>query len=284
VRIFRLITALLVLLAPLEAASRPDSFRFVILGDRTGESQPGVYEQALKAAAADNPAFVISVGDTIEGPKDATAEREWQEIARVLSPYRRFPFYFAAGNHDIWSERSEQLFEKYAERPPHYSFDYKQAHFTVLDNSRSEQFAAEEIAFLEKDLQLHAAQPVKFIVAHRPSWLMDVVLRNSHFTLHQLAKKYGVRYVIAGHVHAMLCFELDGVTYISMASSGGHLRASRRYEDGWFFGYALVEIGGNVVRFQIKELKPPRGEGRVSRLEDWGAAGSITRRTSGAAR
>jgi Icc protein len=284
VPIFRLIATLLLLLAPLDAATRPESFHFVILGDRTGGSQPGVYEQALKAAAAENPAFVITVGDTIEGLNDATAETEWQEITRTLKPYRRFPLYLAAGNHDIWSDRSERLFQKYAEHAPHYSFDYKQAHFTVLDNSRSEQFGAEEIAFLEKDLQRHAARPVKFIVAHRPSWLMDVVLRNSNFTLHSLAKKYGVRYVIAGHVHAMLRFELDGVTYISMASSGGHLRASRKYEDGWFFGYALVEIAGKDVRMQIKELKPPNGEGRVSRLEDWGATGSIARRMAGATR
>lgn len=283
-RILRLIATLLLFLAPLDAASRPDSFRFVILGDRTGESQPGVYEQALKAAAAENPAFVITVGDTIEGLNDATAEKEWQEIARTLSLYRRFPLYLAAGNHDIWSELSQRLFQKYAEHAPHYSFDYKQAHFTVLDNSRSEQFGPEEIAFLEKDLQMHAAQRVKFIVAHRPSWLMDVVLRNSHFALHNLAKKYGVRYVIAGHVHAMLRFDLEGVTYISMASSGGHLRASRKYEDGWLFGYALVEIDGNDVRFQIKELTPPHGEGRVSRLDDWGAAGAITGRTVGVTR
>jgi Icc protein len=220
-----------------------------------------------------------TVGDTIEGPHDATAESEWQEVSRILSPYRRFPLYLAAGNHDTWSALSEQLFQKYAGHAPHYSFDYKQAHFTVLDNSRSEQFAAEEIAFLEKDLQAHAAQPVKFIVSHRPSWLMDVVLRDSHFRIHQLAKKYGVGYVIAGHIHAMLCFDLERVTYVSMVSSGGHLRASRRYEDGWFFGYSLVEIARNEVRFQIKELASPHGKGRISRLDDWGAAGAMPRRT-----
>jgi 3',5'-cyclic-AMP phosphodiesterase len=281
---FRLIAALLVFLAPVAAQSPLDSFRFVILGDRTGESQPGVYEHVLKAAAEENPAFIMTVGDTIEGPHDQTAESEWQEMVRVLSPYRRFPLYLAAGNHDIWSELSEQLFQKYAGHAPHYSFDYKHAHFTVLDNSRSEQFSAEEIAFLEKDLQTHAAQPVKFVVSHRPSWLMDVVLRDSHFPVHELAKKYGVRYVIAGHIHAMLCFDLEGVTYVSMVSSGGHLRASRRYEDGWFFGYSLVEIAGNEVRFQIKELASPHGQGRVSRLDKWGAAGAIPRRTAAGAR
>jgi len=121
---------------------------------------------------------------------------------------------------------------------------------------------------------------VKFIVSHRPSWLMDVMFANPNFAVHRLAKKYGVQYVIAGHVHEMLHVGLDGVTYLSMASAGGHLRASKRYEDGWFFGYALVEVNGRDVRFKIKELNPPHGLGRVTRPEDWGRAGLVGRRES----
>ena len=269
----RFVTRLLALLVALTAPARPDTFRFVVLGDRTGETQAGVYEQAWREAAADNPALVIAVGDTIQGLSDATAERGWQAVERILTPYRRYPLYLAPGNHDIWSEKSERLFRKYSGHAPHYSFDYQQAHFTILDNSRSEDFSADELAFLEKDLQAHRAQPVKFIVSHRPSWLISAVLGNPNFALHRLAKKYGVRYVIAGHVHQMLHVDLDGVTYVSLASTGGHLRVSKKYEDGWFFGYTLVEVNGTGVTFQIKELKPPHGEGRVTKLEDWGMAG-----------
>jgi Icc protein len=104
---------------------------------------------------------------------------------------------------------------------------------------------------------------------------MHAVLADRNFALHQLAKKYGAQYVIAGHVHQMLHVDLDGVMYASMASSGGHLRASRKYEDDWFFGYALVEVRGKDVRFRVKELKPPHGRGRVTSLQDWGVAGLL---------
>ena len=218
---------------------------------------------------------MVCVGDTIEGGNDATAEREWRAVEQILAPYRRYPLYLAPGNHDIWSAVSERLFRKYAGRALHYSFDYGPAHFTILDNSRSEQFSAEELRFLERDLKAHGGQPVKFIVSHQPSWLIDAVFRNPNFAVHQLAKKYGVQYVIAGHVHQMLHVDLDGVTYLSMASSGGHLRASRRYEDGWFFGYALVKVSGKDVRIQIRELKAPHGQGRVTKVEDWGMSGLI---------
>lgn len=260
------------------------SFRFVILGDRSGETQPGVYEQVWRETAADDPAFVIAVGDTIQGTDDAAAGREWQTWQRIVAPFRRFPLYLVPGNHDIWSEESERLFRRYSGRAPHYSFDYRQAHFTILDNSRSEDFSAEELAFLEKDLAQHREQQIKFIFSHRPSWLISAMFRNPDFTIQRLSKKYGVQYVIAGHIHEMLHVDLDGVSYVSMPSAGGHLRGARKYEDGWFFGYAVVEVNGAGVSAQVKELKPPHGKGRVTALKDWGVAGRAGRRPAGAGR
>jgi len=276
-----LIAALLFALVRTGTSTDPAPFRFAILGDRTGEAVPGVYEQAWRRAAAEQPAFAITAGDTIEGLHDTTASAEWQEAERILQSYKRspihLPIYLTPGNHDIWSAMSEQLFREHAAHPPHYSFDYRQAHFTILDNSRSEEFSAEEMAFLAQDLQTHAAQPVKFIFSHRPSWLIDVALQNPNFALHQLARQYGVRYVVAGHVHQLLRFELQGVTYLSMPSAGGHLRGSRAYADGWFFGHALVEVRGTAVDLHIEELKPPHGQGRVTAPMDWGAAGLLAR-------
>jgi Icc protein len=273
-----LLAALLLALARAGTSTDLTPFRFVILGDRTGEAVPGVYEQAWRAAAAEQPAFAITVGDTIEGLHDATAPTEWQEVERILQPFKRYPLYLTPGNHDIWSAVSEQLFREHAAHSPHYGFSYRQAHFTILDNSRSEEFSAGEMAFLEKDLQAHAAETVKLIFSHRPSWLINVALQNPNFALHQLARRYGVQYVVAGHVHQMLRFQLQGVTYLSMPSSGGHLRGSREYADGWFFGHTLVDVRGADINFRIEELKPPHGQGRVTAPIDWGAAGLLEKK------
>jgi 3',5'-cyclic AMP phosphodiesterase CpdA len=192
---------------------------------------------------------------------------------RIVAPYRRFPLYLAPGNHDIWSRASEQVFRKFSGRDPHFSFDHGPVHVTVLDNSRTEGLAAAELRFLENDLKAQRGRPVKLIVSHRPSWLLEAAFRNPDFALHRLAKQYGVSHVIAGHVHQMLRFELEGIEYLSMPSAGGHLRASHKYKDGWFFGYSLVEVRQGKAVFQIHELKPPHGEGRVTRTDEWGAAG-----------
>ncbi len=259
-------------------AAQNASFHFVILGDRTGEAVPGVYERVWQEAAAANPAFVLSVGDSIQGLNDSTADTEWRQFEQILSPYHRFPLYLAPGNHDIWSVPSEMLFQKYAahgpmSHPAHYSFDYSQAHFTILDNSRSDNLSEEELQFLQADLEAHKNQPVKFIVSHRPSWLVDAMFQNPRSRLHQLAKQYGVQYLIAGHLHQMLEIDLEGVEYLSMASSGGHLRGTEQYGDGWFFGYALVRVRGQAVDFRIQELKSPQGQGRVTEPKDWRKAG-----------
>lgn len=264
-----------VLFGALAQNSAPPAFHFVLLGDRTGEAQPGVWEQVWKQAAAENPEFILGVGDIIEGGDDATAEAEWRQAKSALEPYARFPFYLAPGNHDVWSPTSAKLFQKYTHHPLHYSFDYGSAHFTVLDNSRSDELSSEEMAFLASDLAQHQPQHMKFIVSHRPSWLIDAALRNSQFPLHRLARRYGVEYVVAGHVHQILRVALDGVTYLCAPSAGGHLRASGRYEDGWFFGYTLVTVEGAQAKFEIKELGAPYGKGRVTGLADWGLLGLL---------
>ena len=268
---------LVTLLLGIRGAPASGSFRFAILGDRTGDTRPGVYEQIWKEVAAESPAFVVSVGDTIQGMNDRSAEAEWRQVGQILSSFRRYPLYLAPGNHDIWSPASQRLFQQYAAHTPHYSFDYGQAHFTILDNSRSEKLGAQELVFLEADLKAHAEQPLKIVISHRPSWIVDVALQNPNSALHQLARRYGVQYVVAGHVHQMLRLELEGVTYVSMASSGGHLRLSGVYEDGWFFGHALVEVHGKSIDFQIREAGPPHGEGRITKLTDWGIAGLVKR-------
>jgi Icc protein len=251
------------------AAQQPDSFRFVVLGDRTGETESGVYERVWKDAAAEHPAFTVSVGDTIQGLNDDTAESEWQRMEHILATW------LTPGNHDIWSERSEKLFRKYSGHALHYSFDYAQAHFTILDNSRSDQLSDAELTFLDDDLKKHTDQPLKFIVSHRPSWLLNAVIGDPNFRLHQIAKKYGARYVIAGHLHEMLHAELDGIDYISMVSAGGHLRASGKYQDGWFFGYAVVDVSGKGAEVRIRELGAPYGQARTTALKDWGKAGLL---------
>lgn len=264
-------TNVVLLLTLLALSLHAANFHFVILGDRTGEPQPGIYEQVWKETAAEKPRFVITIGDTIQGFNDATADREWRDVEKILDPYKRIPFDLTPGNHDIWSDLSQRLYIKYSGHPLHYSFDYEQAHFTILDNSRDDAFSTAELAWLESDLR-SSTKPIKFVFSHRPSWLIHVLLKNPQDPIHQLAKKYGVQYVVSGHVHRMIHSEFEGVTYLSMPSAGGHLRGTMKYEDGWFFAHTLVEVTAAGVHMRIKETKP---QARITTPQDWAASGLV---------
>jgi len=236
------------------AWGRPgNDFRFCILGDRTGDAQPGIYERVWQELDALHPDFVINAGDTIQGGNDATAEGEWRVLRPLWARYK-YPQYFTPGNHDIWSRESRRVFEKETGRPAYYGFDYQNAHFTVLDNSQTEDLSAEQMDFLEHDLAAHKDRDPKFVFFHKPFWLIPVTFKSTQFPFHQLIKKYGVGFVISGHGHQFLRLMNDGIVYIEAGSSGGRLKGEG-VEKGWFFGQTLVRVNGSKVEMTTKPLR-----------------------------
>jgi len=270
----RLCGLLLVLAACLAAAE--NSFRFSILGDRTGKADQAVYAQTWAEIDRLRPDFVINVGDTIQGTDDQTAEAEWKEIRGFLARYKRYPFYFVAGNHDIWSDYSRKLFERETGRPPTYSFDYQNAHFVVLDNSRSWELAPDQLQFLEDDLKRNRTRDPKFVFFHQPFWILPVKLRSRSFELDRLAREYGVDYVISGHGHQFVRLELDGIAYVEIGSSGANIgeawKTGEGFAQGSFYQHALVEVIGPRVKLTVKELDAPYGKGRQFDAEGRGAS------------
>jgi predicted phosphodiesterase len=248
------------LLAIVAGAAPPNDFRFSIVGDRTGGAVPGVYQQVWREVDRLRPDFVINVGDTIEGSSDGSVEAQWKEIRALLDPYRRYPLYYVAGNHDIWSSFSRQVFERETGRPASYSFDWQNAHFTVLDNSGSLDLGPDQMRFLEQDLQRNRERHPKFVFFHQSFWLLFLKFQSGAFPLHRLAKEYGVDYVITGHGHQYVRMERDGVVYLQVGSSGARVNPS--FAEGLFYQHIWVEVKGAQAHFTVKELAAPFGEGR----------------------
>jgi 3',5'-cyclic AMP phosphodiesterase CpdA len=269
------VAAVLLLAAPLPLPV--NDFRFSILGDRTGEAQPEVYGRVWREVDLLHPDFVINAGDTIQGGNDATADAEWNALQPIWKQYP-YPLYFTPGNHDIWSEASRRVYEKHTGRPSFYSFNRQNAHFTVLDNSGSLELSDEQMRFLEQDLAAHAARAPKFVFFHQPFWLIPLKLQNTSLPFHQLMRKYHVDYVVCGHIHQFSRMERDGIVYLVVGSSGGHLRGNQPLRDfakGWFYQHLWVSVHGSQVRVTVKEIDGPLGKGRMFKAEEWGEAGAL---------
>src|SRR6202030_724177 len=73
-----------------------NDFRFSILGDRTGDAEPQIYESVWRDVGVLHPDFVINVGDSIQGGNDATAEAEWRARPPVWDP-SQLPQFFTPG-------------------------------------------------------------------------------------------------------------------------------------------------------------------------------------------
>ena len=275
--------ALFALLPPLllsPSGAAPDRaeqpFRFSIIGDRTGGPEPGVYSQVWDEVDRLRPAFVINVGDTIEGGDDNRALAQWNMLRPLFEQYRSYPHYFTPGNHDVFSETSRRMFEKESGRPVRYSFDHGGAHFVVLDNSRTEDLSEEQLRFLDEDLAAHAGRDPTFVFFHKPYWLLPMMLDDKQFRLHQIVTRRRVDYVISGHLHQFIRFERDGVNYVVVGSSGGRLRGKLSglgFRDGWFYHHVEANVAEGRASLTVHELGQPFGEGRSFALEQWGEAG-----------
>ena len=170
-----------------------------------------------------------------------------------------------------------KLYEKESSRGSYYSFNYQDAHFTVLDTAMPKELTAEQLEFLENDLEANKDRDPKFVIFHHPYWLSLIREGTTDFPLHRLAKKYGVDHIISGHGHTFVRIVHDGIPYMEVGSSGGTmakgLLRGEGFSDGRFYHWVWAHVKGSRVHFTVKEIDGPMGEGHVFRAEDWNRNG-----------
>ncbi|MDP8238340.1 MAG: metallophosphoesterase [Candidatus Hatepunaea meridiana] len=197
--------------------------RFAVIGDRTGGHVPGVYGDIIGEIELMKPDFVLTVGDMIEGYSDDydKVSAEWTEYKTLITPLTS-SIYHTPGNHDIWDEKSLELFRQQI-GDNYYSFDYKGLHFIILDVScinSSAELPDEQITWLEEDLNKHKDAAYTFVFFHKPFWIHTLGSSKSD-EMHEIFKKHNVDAVFTGHYHTYFSGEYDGVIYTSIGSSGG---------------------------------------------------------------
>ncbi len=199
-------------------------YRLVILSDRTGGHHEGIYPSIIQEINLLKPDIIVTVGDQIEGYGDdmEAMSAEWDTVFAMLDELDA-PVYLTPGNHDIWSDDSEELYRQRTGFDPYYSFDYENTHFIILDTSRAEawsQVEEEQLAWLAADLDGVAPEDQVFVFCHKPLWLMTLGSGGSD-PIHELLVEHGVDGVFTGHFHIYFSGVYDGIPYTSVGSSGG---------------------------------------------------------------
>ena len=169
----------------LEALDQQARFHFVVVTDRTGGEREGVFAAAMSGIDLMQPAFVLSVGDLIEGYTEDRAQltAEWDELDAFVESLDA-PFFYTPGNHDYSNQVMADLWaERYG--PSYYSFVYKAVLFVVLNSAlfdregvrghgqRFEDWSAEQaaqLAWLDDTLAAHTDVRWTFLLMHRPYW------------------------------------------------------------------------------------------------------------------
>ncbi|MYA16486.1 MAG: hypothetical protein F4Z28_06780 [Gammaproteobacteria bacterium] len=216
----------------LQANDAEEDFHFVIVSDRTGDARPGVFASAIPKVNVLEPAFVVSVGDLIEGytQDQAQIEREWDEFEGFVDQLE-VPFFYAAGNHDM---SNAVMADAWQARfgPSFYRFVYKDVLFLVLN---SELFGmvskpdtpvpgpwtqAEQLAFVERTLAEVPAPRWTIVIVHQPLWDYARGVRGDWPQVETLLA--GRDYtVFAGHFHHYVKIERQDSNYITLATTGG---------------------------------------------------------------
>jgi len=97
-------------------------------------------------------------------------------------------------------------------------------------------------------------------------------LGSGEFPLHQLARKYGVNYIVSGHGHQFVRLSRDGIVY----HGGGQFRGPDEWR-GIRAGLVLPPRLGPCEAVEGRAIGKgtgrPAGKGRMFRGEDWGDNG-----------
>ncbi len=219
--------------------------RFAIISDRTGGHVPGIHGQIAIEIERLKPDFVMTVGDMIEGYVDDSARiiNEWIEYDSIIDPISS-EIHWVPGNHDIWSDMSEELYRRFIGEP-YYSFDHRGIHVIVLDVSRCEsssEISGEQLDWLIQDLESSRDASYCLVFYHKPVWEQSVA-EGKPDTLHNIFREYGVDAVFCGHYHDYFSSEYDGIMYTCIGSSGGGTTPAPCGLE-YHFAWVTVDNGG----------------------------------------
>lgn len=221
------------------------------------------FEKAIAAANRLHPAFVIVCGDLVNRTGDSGQIAEYKRIAAKLD--HSIPLYSVAGNHDVSNTPTTASLADYRKNfgPDYYTFQYGNLYGIVLnsslvfDSSKAPAEAAKQDAWLHSTLKGTKKLKNKNIVVfeHIPWFINQPNEKNGYFNIPiekrkayiELLKKYGVKYVFAGHLHKNAIGTDGNLTIVTTGPIGKPLGKDSS-------GFRIVTINGDKFSYPYYSL------------------------------
>ena len=225
-----------------------NKFNFVVVTDRTGGERKGIWQKGIDKINLMQPAFVVSVGDLINGyTKDPDKiSNEWEEF-NLFVKQLEMPFFYVAGNHDYTNQVMEnEWFKRFGS--DYYYFLYKNVLFLCLNSEhgftalKNPDLGEEQVKFVEKILKENTNVDWTMIFMHQPLWLRES--GKNWLKVENLIKNRD-HSVFTGHHHKYKLYERNKNDYFVLATMGGgsDLRGVEYGEFDHFMFITMTERG-----------------------------------------
>ncbi|MFA6296304.1 MAG: metallophosphoesterase [Patescibacteria group bacterium] len=267
-----------------EIAFIPDNtFNFVVYGD-TQQVDRTNHLRIIEGINNQKYDFAFHVGDFTQDD----SVNEWEVFQRLESSIiNKTPkkglssaFFPVIGNHEYALDNYFTLFNTYPKNQSYYSFDYKNAHFVVLDTETDFSMGSTQYDWLNSDLAL-TNKTWKIVLLHRPPYNSNYKYNYFHPNVDvkndivPILEQYKVNIVFGGHSHiyerTYPIFQdqanfVNGITYVITAvadsnpimpnwwtakskSESSFVKIQLR--DNILKGYAYNEMQGSIDKFAI---------------------------------
>ncbi len=206
---------------------RGTRFRFAAFGDtRTGHQ---VHRALIEAMAREKVDFTIHSGDLVEF---GGIEDQWRLFFQIEAPLiAQGPLFAAVGNHDQSPRRNFRRFflsNRWAGDKRYYAHDWGDVRVVIVDSEIELRPGSRQHDFLRDKLAEGRDQDLIMVLSmHYPPYSSGFHGSTPEVrdAISQLAARYGVELVLAGHDHNYeRTKKIDGVTYIVAASGGANIR------------------------------------------------------------
>jgi len=256
-----------------------DSFTFAVLGD-TQQFDPndsnGAMEQAVSNIGKMNPDLVMTEGDLVSScDGGSSCKKKYDDWKNVIgSLYSKTKE--IVGNHDrTGKDAADKIWQDEFDLPTNgpsgyselaYSFDYKNAHFVVLDSEKPSEHIInqDQRDWLEKDLA-NETKDNTFVFFHEPAYPVSSKIDESldfkkedRDALWGILKNHQVTAVFSGHEHIMSRKNIDGIYQfvIGNTDSFDHDAPKAGMAEYSYRGhhYATVTVKGKEVVVNIYKV------------------------------